>query len=95
MRRSACKKDDNDSLGPPNYDELFKDAIICVVFNQRASKRELQKYLKIGYVRATRIMNQLETAGFVGPSINSNPRKVLVRTFEESYRVVRRISGHS
>lgn len=95
MRSSASKKDDNDVLGPPNYDELFKDAIIWVVFNQRASKRELKKYLKIGYARATRIMNQLETAGFVGPSINSNPRKVLVRTFEDLYRVVRRISGHS
>ena len=95
MRSSASKKDDNDVLGSPNYDELFKDAIIWVVFNQRASKRELQKYLKIGYARATRIMNQLETAGFVGPSINSNPRKVLVRTFEDLYRVVRRISGHS
>lgn len=94
MRSSASKKDDNDVLGPPNYDELFKDAIIWVVFNQRASKRELQKYLKIGYARATRIMNQLETAGFVGPSINSNPRKVLVKTFEDLYRVVRRISGH-
>ena len=94
MRSSASKKDDNDALGPPNYDELFKDAIIWVVFNQRASKRELQKYLKIGYARATRIMNQLETAGFVGPSINSNPRKVLVRTFEELYRVVRKICGH-
>lgn len=94
MRSSACKKDDNDALGPPNFDELFKDAIICVVFNQRASKRELQKYLKIGYARATRIMNQLETAGFVGPSIHSNPRKVLVRTFEELYRVVRKICGH-
>lgn len=87
MRSSASKKDDNDALGPPNYDELFKDAIIWVVFNQRASKRELQKYLKIGYARATRIMNQLETAGFVGPSINSNPRKVLVRTFEDLYRL--------
>lgn len=95
MRSSASKKDDNDVLGSPNNDELFKDAIIWVVFNQRASKRELQKYLKIGYARATRIMNQLETAGFVGPSINSNPRKVLVRTFEDLYRVVRRISGHS
>lgn len=95
MRSSASKKDDNDVLGSPNYDELFKDAIIWFVFNQRASKRELQKYLKIGYARATRIMNQLETAGFVGPSINSNPRKVLVRTFEDLYRVVRRISGHS
>ncbi len=94
MRSSASKKDDNDVLGSPNYDELFKDAIIWVVFNQRASKRELQKYLKIGYALATRIMNQLETAGFVGSSTNSNPRKVLVRTSEDLYRVVRRISGH-
>ena len=38
----------------------------------------LQRYLKIGFNRAARIMDQLEEAGVVGPEEGTKPRKVLV-----------------
>jgi len=34
--------------------------------------------MKIGYVRAARIVDQLEEKGIVGPAQGSNPREVLV-----------------
>jgi S-DNA-T family DNA segregation ATPase FtsK/SpoIIIE len=34
--------------------------------------------MKIGYVRAARIVDQLEEKGVVGPAQGSNPRDVLV-----------------
>ena len=36
----------------------------------------LQRYLKVGFNRAARIMDQLEEAGIVGPEEGTKPRKV-------------------
>jgi len=38
----------------------------------------LQRYLKVGFNRAARIMDQLEEAGIVGPEEGTKPRKVLM-----------------
>ena len=38
----------------------------------------LQRYLKVGFNRAARIMDQLEEAGIVGPEEGPKPRKVLM-----------------
>ena len=38
----------------------------------------LQRYLKIGFNRAARIMDQHEEAGIVGPEEGTKPRKVLM-----------------
>ena len=42
----------------------------------------LQRYFKIGFNRAARIMDQLADAGVVGPEEGTKPRKVLM-TLEE------------
>ena len=42
----------------------------------------LQRYYKIGFNRAARIMDQLADAGVVGPEVGTKPRKVLM-TLEE------------
>ena len=38
----------------------------------------LQRYLKVGFNRAARIMDQLEEAGIVGPEEGTKPRTVLM-----------------
>ena len=38
----------------------------------------LQRYFKVGFNRAARIMDQLEEAGIVGPEEGTKPRKVLM-----------------
>lgn len=59
-------------------DEMLPTAIEVVVENQKASTTLLQNKLKLGYARAARIMDELETRGIIGPFEGSKPRKVLI-----------------
>ena len=58
-------------------DDLIVAATQLVRMENKASISLLQRRLKIGYARATRIMQALEDAGVVGPYDGSNPREVL------------------
>ena len=64
-------------------DELFEDAVRVICRYDRASASLLQRRLSIGYARAARILDQLQTAGIVGQPEGSKPREVLVRNAEE------------
>ena len=59
-------------------DSLYKEALDTIVKNGRASTGLLQSKLKIGYVRASRILNSLEKEGYVTPiEKETNSRKIL------------------
>ena len=64
---------DDDSLDP-----MFEDAARTIVNNQQGSTSLLQRKLKLGYNRAGRIMDQLETCGVVGPFEGSKARQVII-----------------
>ena len=59
-------------------DEMLPQATEVVVEAGFASVTLLQKRLKLGYARASRIMDELEENGIVGPFEGSKPRKVLI-----------------
>ena len=63
---------------PSGDDEILKKAIEVVVEAQSASTTLLQKRLKLGYARASRIIDELEEKGVIGPYEGSKPRKVLI-----------------
>ena len=67
------------------FDELFKDAVEVVCQYDRASASLLQRRLSVGYARAARIIDQLQSAGVVGPPDGSKPRDVLIRNPEEVF----------
>ncbi len=71
---TAGQDDDPDS----EADEMLPKAIEIVVENQMASTTLLQKKLKLGYARASRIIDDLEERGIIGPFEGSKPRKVLI-----------------
>ena len=71
------------------FDERFEEAAKYVVINQRASTSDLQRRLGMGYAKAGRVMDQLESAGIVGPQNGSKPRQVLVRDLNELSLVLR------
>lgn len=59
-------------------DELFPDAARLIVESGEASISKLQRRFRIGYARAARLIDMMETSGIVGPYEGSRPRKVLV-----------------
>ncbi|MDR3313087.1 MAG: DNA translocase FtsK [Oscillospiraceae bacterium] len=59
-------------------DPMFASAVEVVVDAQLASTTMLQKKLKLGYARASRLVDLLEEKGIVGPPEGSKPRKVLI-----------------
>ena len=61
-----------------DVDELFADAGKLLIDKDKASIGMLQRWFKIGFNRAARIMDQLADAGVVGPEEGTKPRKVLM-----------------
>jgi S-DNA-T family DNA segregation ATPase FtsK/SpoIIIE len=66
-----------------DMDELFAEAVRVICQYDRASASLLQRRLSIGYARAARMLDQLESAGVVGPAEGSKPREVLIQNPEE------------
>jgi len=71
------------SIGSDGKDALFEEAIRCVCQYDRASASLLQRRLSIGYSRAARILDQLESAGVVGHAEGSKPRDVIAKNADE------------
>ncbi|MBO3062790.1 DNA translocase FtsK [Mammaliicoccus fleurettii] len=64
-------------------DALYKEAYLFVVEEQKASASLLQRRFRIGYNRASRLMDDLENNGVIGPQSGSKPRQVLVDIYQE------------
>jgi len=64
--------------GGNDADALLADAARLVVRAGYASVSLLQRKMRIGYVRAARLVDQMEEKGIVGPSQGSSPRELLV-----------------
>ncbi len=61
-----------------DWDPYFRKAAEIVINNSAGSTSLLQRRLKIGYGRAARIIDQLHSAGVLGPPDGSKPREVMV-----------------
>ena len=71
-------------------DVYLADAARLLMEKEKGSIGMLQRYFKIGFNRAARIMDQLEEAGIVGPEEGTKPRRVLMspeqfEQYEEEY----------
>jgi len=72
-----------DDDGETVYDEKYDEAVALVTKTRQASISMVQRYLRIGYNRAARIIETMEKEGLVGPSDGAKPREVLVKDYDE------------
>jgi DNA segregation ATPase FtsK/SpoIIIE-like protein len=66
------------SIDPSEYDPFYDEAVAFVIEQGKASTSMVQRQFKIGYNRAARIVEIMETEGVVGPADGAKPREVLV-----------------
>lgn len=64
-----------------DVDDLYDEAVQCVLENDAASTSLLQRRLKIGYGRAARLLDLMEENGIVGPPRGSKPREIVLNKF--------------
>ncbi|KYF32193.1 Cell division protein FtsK [Streptococcus mitis] len=73
----VSENDGEFSDGESGGDPLFEEAKALVIETQKASASMIQRRLSVGFNRATRLMEELEMAGVIGPAEGTKPRKVL------------------
>ena len=78
MQEIQAASSPSGAAGGGDADELFADAGRFIIQKDKASIGMLQRWFKIGFNRAARIMDQLSDAGVVGPDEGTKPRKVLM-----------------
>ena len=65
-----------------DQDAMFYEAVQVIMDTQQASASMLQRRLKLGYARASRLVDQMEERGIIGPFEGSKPRQILISKTE-------------
>jgi S-DNA-T family DNA segregation ATPase FtsK/SpoIIIE len=76
---TAFEPESGEEKPDEDFDEKYDEAVALVTDLGQASISLVQRYMKIGYNRAARIIERMEAEGVVGPSDGAKPRKVLAR----------------
>ncbi len=67
------------SVSDEKLDSLYEDAVNLVIETGKASASFLQRRLEVGYARAARILDQMESRGIIGPARGAKAREVFGR----------------
>ena len=76
--REDDKQEVSEGWEDKEEDDLYKQAVEIVVRHRQGSVSLLQRRLGVGYQRAARLIDQMESDGIVGPYDGSKAREVLV-----------------
>jgi S-DNA-T family DNA segregation ATPase FtsK/SpoIIIE len=78
QRLSSSDSGDDEEEVSDEDEELVEKCIEVMRQEKKASTSLFQRRLRLGYTRAARILDILETRGYVGPGEGAKPRDILV-----------------
>jgi len=78
----VAEDDRNDAGGSDESDAKYDEAADLVIQKGQCSVSMVQRYLRVGYNRASRIVEQMEREGLVTPPGSGGVRKVLAKSLE-------------
>jgi S-DNA-T family DNA segregation ATPase FtsK/SpoIIIE len=67
-----------------DQDEIYDEAVCLVIETKQASASFLQRRMRIGYNRASRLIDAMEANGVISGARGSKPREILLDSFEPS-----------
>ncbi len=70
---------DNSAIDGDGDDPMYKEAVSLILREGKASTSFIQRHLKIGYNRAARIIDMMETAGIVSSANHVGKREIIGR----------------
>ena len=65
-------------------DDLYDRAVALVCSERKASTSFVQRHLQIGYNRAARLIERMETEGVIGPANHVGKREIIGRNLDEA-----------
>jgi S-DNA-T family DNA segregation ATPase FtsK/SpoIIIE len=71
--------------GSQGEEAEFRDAVHVVLEARKASTSLLQRRLRIGYGKASRLIDQMEEQGIISPADGARPREVLVSSMDDVF----------
>jgi len=72
---------------PEDKDPMFESAVNLILETGAASTTFIQRKLSIGYARSAKILDEIEEAGFIGPSNGAKPREILIKSVNGQWQV--------
>ena len=82
---TACEGSTSDEKKQSVFeDELFEEAIKIIMETNQASASMLQRKFRIGYTRASRLIDTMAEMQIIGPNIGSKPRDIIM-TYDQVY----------
>ena len=70
---------DDSAIADEDLDSMYEEAVDLVIETGKASASFLQRRMEIGYARAARILDQMESKGIIGPSKGAKAREIFGR----------------
>jgi len=76
---TACEGTSKEEKNQSQFeDELFEEALRAILEVNQASASMLQRRFRIGYTRASRLIDTMEEYKIIGPNIGSKPREIIM-----------------
>ena len=79
IRLEGIEGNEDTAIANAEEDPLYKEVKDYVIDVQKASTSLLQRRFGIGYNRAARMIDILESQGIIGPAQGSRPRDVYIK----------------